>query len=147
MSGPTWVMLQCSSCDRFSGARKGQKSMICSHCGDRERLSVIQEFSNSSSLSQAISLENTPPEIRKELEKALSRKSKQISSPEITDPVSMIQSFTSDEGIIDVDGIISELISSGLSQNDSKARVTEWVEQSEIEGMVIRLPSGELILL
>ena len=68
MSGPTWVMFQCSSCDRFSGARKGQKSMMCSHCGDRERLSVIREFSNSSSLSQAISLENTPPEIRKELD-------------------------------------------------------------------------------
>ncbi len=147
MSGPTWVMLQCSSCDRFSGARKGQKSMICSHCGDRERLSVIQEFSNSSSLSQAISLENTPPEIREELEKALSRKSNQISSPETTDPVSMIQSFTSDEGIIDVDGIITELISSGLSENDSKAQLTEWVQQSEIEGMVIRLPTGELKLL
>ncbi|MEC9119454.1 MAG: hypothetical protein VX854_07965, partial [Candidatus Thermoplasmatota archaeon] len=62
-------------------------------------------------------------------------------------PVSMIQSFTSDEGIIDVDGIITELISSGLSENDSKAQVTEWLQQSEIEGMVIRLPTGELKLL
>ena len=54
--------------------------MVCGHCGATEGLSVIQEFSNSSSLSQAISLENTPPEIRKELEKALSRKSNKIST-------------------------------------------------------------------
>ena len=147
MSGPTWVMFRCSSCEKFSGARKGQKSMVCGHCGDREGLSVVQEFSNSSSLSQAISLENTPPEIRKELEKALSRKSSKISTFEISNPVSMIQSFSDDEGIIDVDGIIGELISSGLSEHDSKEQVSEWIQQSEIEGMVIRLPSGKSMLL
>ena len=147
MSGTTWVMFRCNSCQKFSGARKGQKSMVCGHCGSREGLSVIQEFSNSSSLSQAISLENTPPEIRKELEKALSQKSNKISTFEPTNPVSMIRSFANDQGIIDVAGIIVELISSGLSENDSKEQVSEWMQQSEIEGMVIRLPSGELMLL
>ena len=108
---------------------------------------MIQEFSNSSSLSQAISLENTPPEIRKELEKALSRKSNKISTSEPLNPVSMIQSFANEQGIIDVNGIIVELISSGFTENHSKEQVSEWIQQSEIEGMVIRLPSGELMLL
>ena len=108
---------------------------------------MVQEFSNSSSLSQAISLENTPPEIRKELDKALSRKSNKISISEPMNPVSMIQSFANEQGIIDVNGIIVELISSGLTENDSKEQVSEWMQQSEIEGMVIRLPSGELMLL
>ena len=147
MSGPTWVMFQCSSCKRFSGARKGQKSMICGHCGAGKKLSVIEEFSDSSSLYEAISLENTPPEIRKELERALSRKSNQIPSHNIANPVSMIQSFASDEGIIDVHGMIAELVSSGLSENVSKVQVNEWIQQSEIEGMVVRLSSGELRLL
>ena len=147
MSGPTWVMFRCSSCEKFSGARKGQKSMICGHCGARDGLSVIQEFTNSSSLSQAISLENTPPEIREELENALRRKSDKISSTEISNPVSMIQSYSDREGIIDIDGMTSKLISSGLSEHDSKAQVSEWIQQSEIEGMVIRLPSGRLMLL
>ena len=147
MSGPTWVMFQCSSCQRFSGARKGQKSMVCGHCGATEGLSVVQEFSNSSSLSQAISLENTPPEIRKELDKAFSRKSNKISISEPMNPVSMIQSFANEQGIIDVNGIIVELISTGFTENDSKEQVSEWIQQSEIEGMVIRLPSDELMLL
>ena len=59
----------------------------------------------------------------------------------------MIQSFANEQGIIDVNGIIVELISSGFTENDSKEQVSEWIQQSEIEGMVIRLPSGELMLL
>ena len=121
--------------------------MICGHCGAKDGLSVIQEFTDSSSLSQAISLENTPPEIREELENALRRKSNKISSTEISNPVSMIQSYSDREGIIDVDGMTSKLISSGLSEHDSEAQVSEWIQQSEIEGMVIRLPSGKLMLL
>ncbi len=149
MADPSWVMFRCNVCQRFSGARKGQKSMVCGHCGATDGFSVVQEFSNSHALSQAIALENTPAEIRKELELALSSKPDPLSSPDTKskDPASMLQSFADEQGIIDIDGLTDELSSSGLSEQHCNTLVNEWLHQSEIEGMVIRIPSGEYRLL
>ena len=147
MAGQSWVMFRCSGCGRFSGARKGQKNMSCSHCGVREGFSVVKEFTSSSDLSQAIALENTPPEIRKELEKALKKKPESFSESKSKDPVSLIRSFSNHKGIINIDGLVEELGSSGYSLQESRTLVSEWLEQSEIEGMVIRLSSGEYRLL
>ena len=149
MAGQSWVMFRCNACRRFSGARKGQKNMSCSHCGVTEGFSIVKEFTTSSELSQAIAMENTPPEIRKELEKALKKKPESFSFSESKskDPVSLIRSFSSNQGIINIEGLIEELGSSGYSLQESRALVNEWLEQSEIEGMVIRLASGEYRLL
>ncbi len=123
--------------------------MVCGHCGSRENLSVVQEFSSSISLSQAISLENTPAEIRKELERALSGKPDPLSNSESksVNPVFLIQKFANEKGIIDVNGIIENLVLTGLSAQQSESQVSDWLHQSEIEGMVIRLSSGEFRLL
>lgn len=149
MAGQSWVMFRCNACGRFSGSRKGQKNISCSHCGVTEGFSVVKEFTSSSELSQAIAMENTPPEIRKELEKALKKKPESFSYSESKskDPVSLIKSFSNDQGIINIEGLIEELGSSGYSLQESRTLVNEWLEQSEIEGMVIRLASGEYRLL
>ena len=145
MSGPRWVMFRCESCHRFSGAKKGQKSMVCGHCGSREGLSIVQEFNDSQIMANAVGMQNTPPEIRKELEKILSGKRDPFSNPisHSFDPLELIQSATDENGIIDVDSLILK----SNSYDVPRSVVLEWLEKSEIEGMVLRLPSGKFRLL
>jgi len=145
MSEPRWVMFRCESCVRFSGAKKGQKSMVCGHCGSRERLSIVQEFNDSQSMANAVSMENTPPEIRNELESILKGKRDMFSNPisRPVDPLELIQSATDENGMIDVESLIIK----SNTFDVPRSIVLEWLEQSEIEGMVLRLPSGKFRLL
>lgn len=145
MSGATWVMFRCDSCSRFSGARKGQKSMVCGHCGSNERLKVIREFNDPRKMAEAVSLENTPPEIRKELEKAMSQnRNKMVFNPsKPVNPIELIKESSDDEGVIDMEQLIQKSSSFGFE----KSTVIEWIEQSEIEGMILRMSSGKYRLL
>ena len=145
MSGATWVMFRCGSCNRFSGARKGQKSMVCGHCGSNDRLNVIREFNDSRKMAEAVGLENTPAEIRKELDKAMSQnRNKMAFNPsKSVDPIELIKESADDDGVIDMELLIQKSSSFGVE----KTTVIEWIEQSEIEGMILRMTSGKYRLL
>ncbi len=145
MSGATWVMFRCDSCNRFSGARKGQKSMVCGHCGSNERLHVIREFIDPGKMAEAVSFENTPTEIRKELEKVMSQNRKKIAfnPSKSVNPIELIRTSADDDGIIDLELLIEKSSTFGVE----KSTVIEWIEQSEIEGMILRMSSGKYRLL
>jgi hypothetical protein len=149
MSDAKWVMFRCRSCNRCSGARKGQKTMTCSHCGVTDNYSIVKEFDNSQLMSQEIQIENTPIEIRAEIENALSVRPDPFSpkSVETLDPLFLFTSTADKNGIIDVDELVEKLNSYGLSFNESKNQLEQWIMQSEIEGMIIRLSSEKLQLL
>tara|TARA_B100000965_G_scaffold274008_1_gene232031 strand:- start:25 stop:318 length:294 start_codon:yes stop_codon:yes gene_type:complete len=97
-------------------------------------------------MAQAVSSANLPPEIRKEVEDALSRR------PELNpsngssirpNPVRMIQSAAKDDGSIDIDLLVREAVKVGVDEDEVK----RWIEMSEIEGALIREGPGEYRLL
>ena len=90
-------------------------------------------------------MENTPPEIRNELESILKGKRDMFSNPipRPVDPLELIQSATDENGMIDVESLIIK----SNTFDVPRSIVLEWLEQSEIEGMVLRLPSGKFRLL
>jgi len=96
-------------------------------------------------MAEAVSLENTPPEIRKELEKAMSQnRNKMAFNPsKSVDPIELIRASSDDEGVIDMELLIQKSSSFGVE----KSTVIEWIEQSEIEGMILRMTSGKYRLL
>tara|TARA_X000001036_G_scaffold237436_3_gene221510 strand:- start:1330 stop:1623 length:294 start_codon:yes stop_codon:yes gene_type:complete len=97
-------------------------------------------------MAQAVSSANLPPEIRKEVEDALSRR------PELNpsnggairpNPVRMIQSAAKDDGSIDMELLVREAVKVGVDEDEVK----RWIEVSEIEGALIREGPGEYRLL
>ena len=96
-------------------------------------------------MAEAVSFENTPPEIRKELEKAMSQnRNKIVFNPSKTvNPIELIRESSDDEGVIDMEQLIQKSSTFGFD----KSTVIEWIEQSEIEGMILRMSSGKYRLL
>ncbi len=119
--------------------------MVCGHCGSNDRLNVIREFNDSRKMAEAVGLENTPAEIRKELEKAMSQnRNKMAFNPsKSVDPIELIKESADDDGVIDMELLIQKSSSFGVE----KTTVIEWIEQSEIEGMILRMTSGKYRLL
>jgi len=145
MGDQRWDMLRCDSCGRASGGRSGQRSIACRHCGSSS-LTIAQSFDNAGQMAQAVSSANLPPEIRKEVEDALSRR------PELNpsnggairpNPVRIIQSAAKDDGSIDMELLVREAVKVGVDEDEVK----RWIEVSEIEGALIREGPGEYRLL
>ena len=140
-----WDMLRCGTCGRASGGRSGQRNITCRHCGSSSMV-VIQSFDDAGKMANAVSSANLPPEIRKELEDALSRR------PEFNppnggstqpNPVKMIQSAAREDGLIDMEALIREANKVDVEEDE----VNRWIEKSEIEGAIIREGTGEYRLL
>ena len=145
MADQRWDMLRCDSCGRASGGRSGQRSIACRHCGSTS-LTIAQSFDNAGKMAQAVSSANLPPEIRKEVEDALSRRPELNPSSGSSirpNPVRMIQSAAKDDGSIDMDLLVREAVKVGVDEDEVK----RWIETSEIEGALIREGPGEYRLL
>ena len=145
MGNPRWDMLRCGNCGRASGGRSGQRSIACRHCGSPS-LTIVQSFDDAVKMAHAVSSANLPPEIRKELEHALSRRpdlNPRNGGSTQPNPVKMIQSAAREGGLIDMKALIREAKKVGVEEDE----VNRWIEMSEIEGALIREGPEEYRLL
>ena len=135
--GLDWCLVQCK-CGHSFGHRKGAKAK-CTICGSDE-VTIVQQFSDSRSLANAVSDANLPKELAKELSSRLESKSA-IEKKRKQGPVSIrerirvtLRSATDEGGIIRVSAIRTELESAGIDAESWES----IIGGAELEGILVR---------
>lgn len=140
MSEQRWLVLRCPSCRQCSGHRR--QGGRCPHCGGVIDVGaeVVKECSSSSMLHLEVAVANTPPELRDELRSRLLRSGTFKDEPQDISPRSLLRELrtsASEEGII-----TRVQVQSLLEKRLVEIPPDAFMEQAEVEGMVVRVDDG-----
>ena len=134
--GLDWYLVRCK-CGHSFGHKKGNNAK-CTICGSNE-VTVVQQFSDSRSLANAVSDANLPKELAKELSSRLEFKSA-IEEKRKQGPVSIRErisvtwrSATDEQGVLRINAI-RELDSAGLDAESWES----IIGGAELEGILVR---------
>ena len=121
-----------------SDNKKGNNAK-CTVCGSNE-VTIVQQFSDSRSLANAVSDANLPKELAKELSSKLESKSA-IEEKRKQGPVSIrerirvtLRSATDEQGVLRINAIRRELDSAGLDAESWES----IIGGAELEGILVR---------
>ena len=134
-----WVVWLCSVCEHAYGRSKKSKDSRCPHCNQTER-SVMSSHSDASEARKAISLLNTPPEIRDQLqhwvEKNESMDFRPMKSKNV-DGNSVLDLAENDEGFVTLDAL-----QIALNSLQSTISAEEFAENACAAGELMITGSG-----
>ena len=131
-----WLVVRCAACQRCSGQRR--QGGRCPHCGAALSASseVVKECDSSTSLHLEVALANTPEELREELRRRLTENDE----PSSDQPVSLRAVLKELRNLAEADGAIGlGIVRSHLEKREIDASPEGFMEQAELEGLVLRL--------
>lgn len=131
-----WLVVRCSACQRCSGQRR--QGGRCPHCGMALSSSceVVKECHSSADLHMEVALANTPEELRDELRQRMTALPKSDSAQ----PVSLRAILTELRNLSEDDGSLGlEVVRLHLKKRAMDASPEAFMEQAELEGLVLRL--------
>ena len=131
-----WLVVRCAACQRCSGQRR--QGGRCPHCGTALSASseVVKECDSSTSLHLEVALANTPEELREELRRRLTENDE----PSSDQPVSLRAVLKELRNLAEADGGIGiGIVRSHLEKREIDASPEGFMEQAELEGLVLRL--------
>ena len=131
-----WLVVRCAACQRCSGQRR--QGGRCPHCGAALSASseVVKECNSSASLHLEVALANTPEELREELRRRLTVNDE----PSSDRPVSVRAVLKELRDLAESDGSIGiGIVRSHLEKRGIDASPEGFMEQAELEGLVLRL--------
>ena len=131
-----WLVVRCAACQRCSGQRR--QGGRCPHCGTALSASseVVKECNSSASLHLEVALANTPEELREELRRRLTVNDE----PSSDQPVSVRAVLKELRDLAVSDGSIGiGIVRSHLEKRGIDASPEGFMEQAELEGLVLRL--------
>ena len=131
-----WLVVRCAACQRCSGQRR--QGGRCPHCGAALSASseVGKECDSSTSLHLEVALANTPEELREELRRRLTVNDE----PSSDQPVSLRAVLKELRNLAEADGGIGiGIVRSHLEKREIDASPEGFMEQAELEGLVLRL--------
>ena len=131
-----WLVVRCAACQRCSGQRR--QGGRCPHCGAALSASseVVKECDSSTSLHLEVALANTPEELREELRRRLTENDE----PSSDQPVSLRAVLKELRNLAEADGGIGiGIVRSHLEKREIDASPEGFMEQAELEGLVLRL--------
>ena len=131
-----WLVVRCAACQRCSGQRR--QGGRCPHCGAALSASseVVKECNSSASLHLEVALANTPEELREELRRRLTVNDE----PSSDQPVSVRAVLKELRDLAESDGSIGiGTVRSHLEKRGIEASPEGFMEQAELEGLVLRL--------
>ena len=135
--GLDWSLVRCQ-CGHSFGLRKGTNAK-CTRCGSLE-VTLVEKYTDSKSLANAVSAANLPQELAKELSLRLNSKSAKEQQRQQR-PTSLksrvkdsLHRATDDQGVLHLEAIRSELVKSGLDPESWES----VIGGAEHEGILVR---------
>lgn len=131
-----WLVVRCSACQRCSGQRR--QGGRCPHCGMALSSSceVVKECHSSADLHMEVALANTPEELRDELRQRMTA----LPESDSAQPVSLRAILTELRNLSEDDGSLGlEVVRRHLKKRAMDASPEAFMEQAELEGLVLRL--------
>ena len=131
-----WLVVRCAACNRCSGQRR--QGGRCPHCGTSltTTCEVVKECDSSATLHLEVALANTPEELRGELRQRM----RSLPNPETEQPLSMRAVLKELRNLSEGDGSIGlEVVRSHFHKRTMEASPEGFMEQAELEGLVLRL--------
>lgn len=129
----------CSVCEHAYGRSKKSKDSRCPHCNQTER-SVMSSHSDASEARKAISLLNTPPEIRDQLQHWIKKNESMDFRPmksKNVDGNSVLDLAENDEGFVTLDAL-----QIALNSLQSTISAEEFAENACAAGELMITGSG-----
>ena len=118
----SWVVWMCSICEHAYGRSRNSKDSRCPHCNQTER-NALSNHVDAINAKKAISLLNTPPEIRDQLEKWVEKNEhldfRPIKSQNV-DGNKVLEMAVNEDGIVSIESIqtILNSLRSAISAED-----------------------------
>jgi len=101
---------------------------------------VVKECRSSSMLHLEVAIANTPPELRDELRNRLLRSASYSDEPQEVSPRALLRELRT---MASEDGSISRAqVQSLLDKKDIEVSADSFMEQAEVEGVVVRVGDG-----
>ena len=129
-----WLVLQCESCNRTFGRQSTGKSLACPHCNHADA-KVLSRHHSAGEASKAVSVANTPPEIREQLSTWMNQQSNSTHSTEKSpiDGDNILSKSEDEEGYVTLESLRKVLVSSNI-QIDAES----FAEHACSEGQLMR---------
>ncbi len=132
---PRWIVLMCGYCKAAYGKSHSSKDMRCTHCNHADGV-IISRHQNAEEARKAITIANTPPEIRSDLEKWMKESESRNPSVKTTN----IDGHKVLAQSADQDGIVSlESIEITLLEMRAEIGPDEFIEQASAAGELLRI--------
>lgn len=118
----SWVVWKCSICGHAYGRSRKSKDSRCPHCNQIER-AIISNHEDAAEARKAISVLNTPPEIREQLEEWIEKKENHDFRPtksQNVDGETVLDMAESEDGIVNLKSLQEALdsLQSAISAED-----------------------------
>ena len=140
MSEQQWLVIRCQACQQCSGQRR--QGGRCPHCGSSmgADAEVVKVCDSSATLHLEVALANTPPELREELRSRLSTTDLGGHEQRYVSPRSLLRELRT---LADERGEISlDSVQQFLSKKEVDIPAEAFMEQAELEGVLLRLTEG-----
>jgi hypothetical protein len=132
---PRWIVLLCGSCNAAYGKSRSSKDMRCTHCNHADGI-IISRHQNAEDARKAITIANTPQEIRSDLEKWMKESESQNSSVKIAniDGDQVLNQSADEDGIVSLKSIETTLL-----EMRAEIGANEFAEQASAAGELLSI--------
>ena len=132
---PRWIVFLCGSCNAAYGKSRSSKDMRCTHCNHADGV-IISRHQNAEDARNAITIANTPPEIKSDLEKWIKNSESRNSSVKITniDGDQVLKQSADEDGIVSLESIEITLL-----EMRAEIGADEFAEQASAAGELLRI--------
>ncbi|MDP6907101.1 MAG: hypothetical protein QF440_06770 [Candidatus Thalassarchaeaceae archaeon] len=135
----TWVVRLCTPCGRAYGKSSRSKDIRCLHCNHSEN-EIISRHNKPEDAQKAVTLHNTPPEIRDELQQWMDKSAELDFRPSRTrnvDGERVLSLAADNEGIVTLESV--QMV---LDQMRSKITSENFLDAANAAGELLFIEPG-----
>ncbi|MBT4060164.1 MAG: hypothetical protein HOE69_07670 [Euryarchaeota archaeon] len=137
-----FLVIRCKECERHFGSLTQVPSSQCPGCGTRGENPIVERANDSEDLREKVSLANTPPELRAELNKRMRRDNYESFEEDTKSPRALLKIISN---IVDENGLINlQIVQNALDKRQIESpNGQELIDMVESQGLLLRHSSDE----